>query len=256
MGAVLWGTNTLDALGKIVDIVPDISTIERWWPGFWEAWMRRIPQYRVSDPQKLVVGDIFGFIAYSYTKKSNTTSDLVKAMNETFSVLFAAFATSTIYTPLAENITLSGTLSQPENRLFVVFLPASIVTFVMALSFLMTIWVAAYAYVHRLIIKEHMDLILGHAILLEANDGINGFIRSVRASLEHQARVAIAAANAKKVRKIGNPGNLLADREREVQAAVENGDLVRYAEDFGNFKNWDCWVKDGTLLVEEPQTAP
>jgi hypothetical protein len=214
--------------------------------------MTRIPEYEVSDPQNLIVGDSFGFIAYSYTKKPNATTDFGQAMNDTFGVLFATFATSTIYTPLVENITFTGTLSRPGNRLFVVFLPASVVIFVMALSFVITIWISVYAYKHRLIIKEHMSLILGHAILLDGNDGVGSFIDTVKVDLERQARVAIAAANSKKAQKSGTPSDLAVDLE--VQAAVRNGDFVRYAEDFGNFKSWDCWVeRDGTLRMRAPQ---
>lgn len=248
--SALWGASTLGEPGQIVDIVLDVSTVERWWPEFWQAWMKRIPQYEVSDPQNLLVGDSFAFIAYTYANKPNAITDFVQAMNDTFSVLFATFATSTIYTPLAENITVTGTLSRPGNRLFVVFLPASVVTFVMALSFVTTIWIAVYAYKHRLIIKEHMDLILGHAILLDGNDGVGSFIETVKADLERQARVAITAANSKKAQKIGTPSDLAVDLE--VEAAVRNGDFVRYAEDFGNLKNWDCWVEDGTLRMRAP----
>ncbi|PMD32006.1 hypothetical protein L207DRAFT_572310 [Hyaloscypha variabilis F] len=252
--SALWGANTLGDPGRIINIVPDISTVERWWPQFWQAWMVRIPQYQVSDPQNELVEDMFGFIAYSYAKTPNTAIDFVQAMNDTFSVLFATFATSTVYTPLAESISSTGTLSQPGNRLFVVFLPASMVTFVMALSFLATIWIAVYAYQHRLIIKEHVDLILGHAILLDGNDGVSTFIDTVKAGFERQARDAIAAAYAKKAQKFGTVSSLAVDLE--VENAVKKGDLVRYVEDFENLKDWDCWVeRNGRLRIRAPQLA-
>jgi len=128
------------------------------------------------------------------------------------------------------------------------------VTFVMALSFLATIWIAVYAYQHRLIIKEHVDLILGHAILLDGNDGVSSFIETAKAGFERQARDAIAAAYAKKAQKFEDPSSLAVDLE--VKNAVRKSDLVRYVEDFENLKDWDCWVeRDGRLRIRAPQPA-
>jgi hypothetical protein len=128
------------------------------------------------------------------------------------------------------------------------------VTFVMTLSFLATIWIAVYAYKHRLIIKEHVDLILGHAILLDGNDGVSSFIDTMKAGFEKQARDAIAAANAKNAEKFGTPSSLAVDLE--VKKAVRKGDLVRYVEDFEDLKDWDFWMeRDGRLRIRAPQPA-
>ena len=252
---VLPGANPQEKPGQILNIVEDKSSVKQWLPRFWSGWMPDIQNYRVLDPRFLMDTDNFGFITYNYAMNSGGTIDFAQAMNITFSVFFATFSTLQNYSPLPESFVFDGTLSRPGNRLFVVFLPATIVTFVMALSFVVTIWISVYAYKHNVILKEHVGLILGHALLLEGNDGVGRFVDAVRADLRRQAEVAIRAPDNKIIKKIGK-----ASSPETVNLQVENmirhGDLVQYAEDFGNLKDWDCWVDDnGKLWMQEPAST-
>jgi hypothetical protein len=171
--SVLPSADTLGQPGQIVDIVLDNSSVERIWPEFWDVWVKDIPQHRVEDPTTPIQGDDLGGLVYSYANQANRIVNLAQSMNTTFSVLFAAFATTSTYSPLAENLTFTRTPSRPANRLFVVFLPVTIVTTVMAIFFVVTIWIAVYAYQNNFILKLHSDLILGHAILLKDNGGLD-----------------------------------------------------------------------------------
>jgi hypothetical protein len=249
---VLSAANSLEKPGQILNIVEDKSSVKQWLPSLWSRWMPEITEYRVQDPRLLMDADDFGFITYNYAMNSSGTIDFAQAMNITFSVLFATFSTLEAYSPLPESFASNGTLSRPGNRLFVVFLPATIVTFVMALSFVVTIWISVYAYKHRVILKEHVGLILGHALLLEGNDGVGSFVDAVRADLRRQAEVAIRAPDNKTIKKIGEASSDVTVN-LQMENMIRHGDLVQYAEDFGNLKDWDCWVDDdGKLWMREP----
>jgi Protein of unknown function (DUF3433) len=231
--------------GQIVEIIPNWSSVQPWWPYFANNWLWQMPNYKVQDPSQSIDADNFGFIAYNLAKKSSGTSNFAQAMNVTFSAIFATFATISTYSDLLTNSTFPATLSQPGNRLFVVALQAAIVTLVMALSFVVTLWVAVFAYQHRDILREHWDLVLGDAILLEGNEGVGDFVTRVREDFKKQVEVANGARAGEKTWK-----PLSKD---DIDLAVKNGDLVKYAENTRSLNEWNCWVDgDGKLWMKEP----
>ncbi|KAE9379450.1 hypothetical protein N431DRAFT_500028 [Stipitochalara longipes BDJ] len=248
--SVRTGANNLRNFGQILDIVPDTASVKSWLPSFWNKWMFDLPNYRVEDPEFVFEADNFAFITYHYAMNSNGTINFAQAMNATFGVFFATFATLSTYSVLPENITSTGMLSRPGNRLFVVFLPAIIVTFVMALSFIVTIWIALYAYQHREILKEHMDLVLGHAILLKENEGVNDYIDAVRAEIRGQAEKAAEATTNKQAEKAGQPRSEVS-RDLLAEHLVLHGDLVQFAKETSDLKEWNCSVDDtGKFMVK------
>lgn len=236
---VISGSN-----GQIVDIIPD-SAVQSWWPEFASLWMWRMPDYKIHDAVQSLDSDNFGLIAYNLATKMNGRSDFVQAMNVTFSAVFATFATLSTYSDLSTNLTLPATLSQPGNRLFVVSLQATIVTVVMALTFLVTLWLVIFAYQHKDILKEHSDLILGDAILLEGNEGVGSFIKKTRDAFREQVETAHEARARKKGEK--------ASSKEEIELAMKNGDLVKYAGKNRSLNEWSCGVDgDGKLWINEP----
>jgi hypothetical protein len=220
--SVVSGVDTPSKYGQITNIHP-MSPPKRFWPQLWHLWMSSIPGYSIHDPTLATDSDDFGRVAYGYATQSAGAEmvDFVKSVNTTFSVLYAAFATTSTYSPLPENHTFMGTLARPQNRLFVVFYPAIIVTSVMAIAVMVTVWLAIYAYSNRLILGQHLDLILGHAILLEGNKGVGKFINAVK------------------------------------EDAGENADLVQHAKEVPDLNGWHCWVGDeGKLHMEKPEPEP
>jgi cell division septum initiation protein DivIVA len=80
---------------------------------------------------------------------------------------------------------------------------------------------------------------MGHAILLEENEGVSDFIEAVREDVKNHAKAATAKDASKEVKK---------NVER---AAAENGDFVKYAESAPNLSQWNCWVgEDGKLRMQ------
>lgn len=238
--SILSGSN-----GQILDIIPDLSSVQPWWPEFASHWMWQMPNYKVQDPSQSIGADNFGFIVYNLAKKSNETSDFAQAMNVTFSSIFATFATISTYSYLSTISTFPATLSRPGNRLFVVSLQAAIVTIVIALSFVVTLWVVVFAYQHRHVLRKHWDLMLGDAILLEGNEGVGGFVKRVREDFKKQVEVANGARAGKKAWKPLS--------EEDIDLAVKNGDLVKYSQNTRSLNEWNCWVDGhGKLWMKEP----
>lgn len=239
---VLSGSN-----GQILDVVPD-TPAQSWWPEFATSWLWNIPSYRIQDAKQTLDADNFGYIAYNLAKSSNGTNDFVQAMNATFSAVFAIFATLSTYSESTTSQTLPATLSQPGNRLFVVSLQATIVTIVMALSLVVTLWVVIFAHQHKNILKEHSDLILGHAILLEGNKGVSTFITKTKEDFGKQVDVANKAKTGKKGWK--------AMTKADIDLVVKDGDLVKYAEDAESLNGWNCGVDgEGKLWMTKPVPA-
>ena len=252
--SVLVGANGFETTGHILNVVPNLVTATRWWPSFVHKWMSDIPNLWVNDPDQPFDADNFGYITYQYAMNSNGTINLAQAMNHTFSVLFASFATLSTYDALPESITSTGMLSRPVNRLFVVFLPAIIVTVVVALSFLVTIWIAVHAYRCRETLKEHTDLILGHAVLLKENGGVNDYIDAVRADLRTQAEKAAEAVRDKQARKAGKDASPESPESTALRAEhlLLHGDLVQFAEENSKLRKWKCSVDDkGKFRMEK-----
>jgi hypothetical protein len=272
--SVLFDVENPKQSGQIINIMTNISSIERFWPEFWQMWMYELPEYKVYDSTFLSDSDDFGNIAYKYAMQSNGMIDFLESVNATFSVLFAAFATVSIYSPLTKNTTSTGSLAWHANRLFVVFFPATVVTIVMGASFVVTICIVIYANQHRDILKEHLDLILGHAILLQQNHGISSFIQRVKDSAEQQEEKHLEYENDRKNRRQhkGKDGKRKANaadsdparkrvnetvRDQSIRAAAgvaANGrDLVKYAERTPSLNSWNCWVdEEGIFHMEEP----
>jgi hypothetical protein len=235
--SVVSGDNNLGQAGRITEIITNSSTIERFWPQFWNFWMYEIPQYKVIDPAQSIDSDDFGKLVYNYAMQSNSKADFVQAMNTSFSTLFAIFATTSTYSPMAQITTSTGTLSRPVNRLFVVLVPATVVTIVMAISLIVSIWIAIYSHINRPILQEHLKSILGHAILLEGNEGVQNFIKVAQEGAEMQATKCAT----KKPRQ---------ETEREV---VDECDLVKYVKETPSLREWNCWVEDdGKLWLKQP----
>jgi hypothetical protein len=272
--SVLFDADNPEQSGQIINIMTNISSIERFWPDFWQTWMSDLPEYKVADATVLSDSDNFGSIAYNYAKRSNGIIDYLESVNATFSVLFAAFVTLSTYSPLNKDTTSVGSLARHANRLFVVFFPATVVTVVMGASFVVTIFIVIYANQHRDILKEHLDLILGHAILLQQNHGISSFIQRVKDSAEQQEEKNMDYENNRKNRRQrkGKDGkrkanaadsDLARTRENETVrdqfiraaagAATSGRDLVKYAERTPSLNSWNCWVDEkGIFHMEEP----
>ena len=241
--------STQGKYGQIINLIPDISSFNRSWPNFWNTWMSQIPDYTIHDPAVPIESDDFGLIVYNYA--SNNSIDLIQAMNTTFSVLYAAFATTSTYDALPENVTFTGTFSQPANRLFVVFAPALVVTLAMSFSLLVTVWIAVFAYQHRVELQEQLDLISGHAILLEENVGVKEYLEVVREDIKREAAL-VTRANADRVNGTANSVSM----ELAADHAVRSGDLVKYAKQTKRLNEWKCWVEDGKLHMAEPEPQP
>ena len=247
------GTNGLENTGHILNIVPLFNVgANPYWPAFVHEWVQKLPDLVLGDPDQVLEADNFGFMTYQYAMKLNETTNLARAMNHTFSVLYATFATVSTYDALPKNITSTGMLSRPVNRLFVVFLPATIVTVVVALSLLVTIWIAFHAYRCRETLKEHTDLILGHAILLQENEGVNDYIKAVRADFKTQAEKAAEAIRNKQARKTGEDASS-GHPDLRMKHLVSHGDLVQFAEENPKLRKWKCSVdNNGKLKMEKP----
>jgi len=151
--SVLVSANGPENTGHVLTVFPNLLTTNEGGRSF--AQMDEQPsKLRVNDPDLILDADNFGFMVSQYAMNSNRTINLAQAMNHTFSVLYATFATLSTYDALPENITSAGLLLRPVNRLFVVILPAIIVTVVVDLSLLVTIWIAFHAYRCRETLKS------------------------------------------------------------------------------------------------------
>jgi hypothetical protein len=100
--------DTLEESGQITDIVTNTSSVMRIWPDFWELWIYQIPEYRIENPTIPSDADDFGMLAYNYAKRPNGAADLAQSSNTTFSVLFAAFATTSTYSLWRRTLPLLG----------------------------------------------------------------------------------------------------------------------------------------------------
>jgi len=131
--------------------------------------------------------DTLASLAYNYALQQNLTNpfdtDVVSfSISTVYSAVFAALASTTAYLSLSGAVSPSGTLSRPQNRLFIVKTSALILICLIGFAILSTIWVTFYVAQNQKRLIETADLILGNAILLQGSTDVSQYIDKIKAA--------------------------------------------------------------------------
>lgn len=214
--------------GDVVEF--STSSKEQIWPVFMPPLLRDLPQYIVFEPtgdsNSTLQLDGLARLIYRYAKTQDTSDTFASAVlsNSTsivFDSMFAVFTTLEVYSPV-DNLTISNaTLSLPQTRLIIVQAPAIATAGIVAVAFLVTIWVWIYSINHKEELTTSMELILGQAVILEGSD-IGAYIQKVEEDIR------------------GSGGDL-----RMV-------DLVKHAENNETLNRWKCYLGDDGKIKLEP----
>jgi hypothetical protein len=220
--AVTTGT---DIPGQIIDF--SVGNPTQIFPLFASHWLNNQPLYFVTDPAVFTSMDEIGRLVYNYNARkypdnpldSNSLRDSLQFL---FGAFYATFASRSIYKDSNSTEEFTGTLAQEQSRLFVVPSAASAVIIITGAALCTTICLAIWLHSKKDILTKHLDLIMGHAILVSDSADMETYITEVGRSVE------------------GDYGASL--------------DSVKHAEKNRSLRKWRCWVDDqGRLYVRPPE---
>jgi hypothetical protein len=182
---------------------------------FFRSYLGDIPLTEIYGPNAVMAGDIMSTLVYEHAAKQHgnnslDSENLVDSFKVVYSAAFATFVGLEGYVPLESPITLPGTLSTSQNRLFVVIQPAAVLILVVSIALISTVVISWYVRRMRRLLVQNKELILGHSLLLKDNVGLETYIKEL-------------------------------ERLASSTTSLENVDLVRCAENSESLASWECW---------------
>ncbi|KAK0705683.1 hypothetical protein B0H67DRAFT_594740 [Lasiosphaeris hirsuta] len=208
------------------------------WPAFGDRWLHDIPLYSVSAPYNPADMDTFSRLIVQHASGEprleviSGSQQLRESFRTIFQALFANYATLQAIQDAPRREPASGTLTREQTRLLVVDSAAFAVLGIVAAAFATTLVLALHLHRNRSLLAQHLELMLGDALLFRqspARGGLDGYLDA----LDRKAA--------------GSPA------VQTSRGGLQGVDLVQYAKRDEQLRSWAVWIDAaGALRMEAP----